>query len=129
MALEALPRPGRAPSLDPELEDVDKLAGRWACGERDRGSMHPLEAIRLLHDGAILGGGHIPTPEDVLKFDECYVQSSTKDRSLISVWYQTGGSSEQKAKRLGISRATLYVEWKRTLSYFRGWLRAHGLDI
>lgn len=129
MGAEVASRAGRAPSLDPELEDVDKLAGRWASGERPSGSLHPLEAIRMLHDGAVLGGGQIPTPEDVLKFDECYVQSSPKDRSVIAVWYQTGGSSEQKAKRLGISRATLYVEWKRTLSYFRGWLRAHGVDI
>jgi hypothetical protein len=127
---ELAARPGRAPSLDPELEDVDKLAGRWASGDRSSGAtLHPLEAIRLLHDGAVLGGGQIPTPEDVLKFDECYMQSSSKDRSLIAVWYQTGGSSEQKARRLGISRSTLYVEWKRTLSYFRGWLRAHGIDI
>lgn len=128
MAVQEVAR-SRAPALDSELEPVDRLAGRWASGDRPTGSLHPLEAIRLLHDGAVLGGGHIPTPDDVLKFDECYMQSSVRDRSLITVWYTTGGSSEQKAKRLGISRATLYVEWKRTLSYFRGWLSAHGIDI
>jgi hypothetical protein len=119
----------RAPKLDQQLVKVDGLAARWACGERPAGTLHPLEAIRLLHDGAVLGGGPIPTSEDLLKFDECYVQSSQQDRAVISVWYKTGGSADQKAKRLGISRATLYVEWKRTLSYFRGWLRAHAIDI
>jgi hypothetical protein len=120
----------RAPTLDADLESVDNLAQRWSCGERPPHSMHPLERIQLLHDGAVLGGsGPIPTPDDLLKFDACFIQSSMRDRSIITVWYTTGGSAEQKAKRLGISRATLYVEWKRTLSYFRGWLRAHGIDI
>lgn len=128
MAVDIAPRT-RAPSLDDELLPVNSLAVRWASGERPHGSLHPLEAIRLLHDGAVLGGGSIPTPDDLLKFDECFMQSSPRDRSVISVWYKTGGSSDQKARRLGISRATLYVEWKRTLSYFRGWLRAHGIDI
>ena len=127
---ELAPRASRAPALDAQLEGIDRLAARWAAGERSGGkTLHPLEAIRLLHDGAVLGGGSIPTPDDILKFDECYLQSSAKDQGVISVWYKSGGSAEQKAKRLGISRATLYVEWKRTLSYFRGWLRAHGIDI
>ena len=119
----------RAPSLDPALESIDRLATRWAAGERQNGSLHPLEAIRLLHDGAVLGGGAIPTPEDIMKFDECYMRSPKREQAVVSVWYKSGGSAEQKAKRLGISRATLYVEWKRTLSYFRGWLKANGLDI
>jgi hypothetical protein len=119
----------RAPKLEPRLEPVNRLAMRWASGERPRGSLHPLEAIRLLHDGAVLGGGQIPTPEDIMKFDECFMGSCSQDKAVISVWYKSGGTAEQKAKRLGISRAGLYIEWGRTLSYFRGWLRAHGIDI
>jgi hypothetical protein len=119
----------RAPKLDPQLYPVDALANRWSSGERHKGSLHPLEAIRLLHDGAVLGGGAIPTPEDIMKFDQCFTESTPHDRSIISVWYKSGGSVQQKASRLGISRANLYIEWGRTLSYFRGWLRAHGLDI
>lgn len=127
---DAPPQPSRAPAIDEELEGIDQLAQRWSCGEREPQAMHPLEAIRLLHDGAVLGGsGPIPTPDDLLKFDECFLQSSQREKSVINIWYTTSGSADQKAKRLGISRASLYVEWKRTLSYFRGWLRAHGLDI
>ena len=119
----------RAPRLSPELESVDRLAVRWASGDRSSGSLHPLEAIRLMRDGATFGGGKIPTPEDIMKFDQCFIGSSGRDKAIISVWYRTGGSADQKAKRLGISRASLYIEWGRTLSYFRGWLRAHAIDI
>ena len=117
-----------AARLDPQLAPIDRLASRWACGDREHGSLHPLEAIRLLHDGAVLGGGPIPSSIDLLKFDECFIASAPRDQAIIVVWYRSGGSSEQKAKRLGISRASLYIEWGRTLCYFRGWLRAHGID-
>lgn len=127
--VEATYRLERAPKLDPRLESVNRLAVRWSAGERPGGSLHPLEAIRLLHDGAVLGGGPIATPEDIMKFDECFIGSCSQDRAIIRVWYMSGGSADQKARRLGISRATLYTEWGRTLSYFRGWLRAHGIDI
>lgn len=125
----AIRRIARATALDPRLEPTDRLAIRWAAGERPGGALHPLEAIRLLHDGAVLGGGVIPTPHDIMKFDQCFVESGPQDRAIISTWYKSGGSAEQKARRLGISRATFYTEWGRALSYFRGWLRAHGLDI
>jgi hypothetical protein len=129
MVAEESPRIARPPKLDPQLEPVDALAIRWARGERPRQALHPLEAIRLLHDGATLGGGPIPTPEDIMKFDECFVQASAQDKAIIHVWYRVGGSVQQRADRLRISRGTLYIEWGRTLSYFRGWLRAHSLDI
>lgn len=129
MAVQEAQRLDRTSKLDPQLETVNRLAVRWASGERSVGAtLHPLEAIRLLHDGAILGGGPIPTPDDIMKFDECFMQSSGQDKAVINVWYCTGGSAEQKAARLGIGRASLYIEWGRTLSYFRGWLRAHGID-
>jgi hypothetical protein len=124
---EALP--DRSPKLDPRLENVDRLAMRWAAGEREHRSLHPLEAIRLLHDGAVLGGGPIPTPDDLVLFDRCLNMCSARERLVIQVWYCTWATAEQKAKQLGVSRATLYNEWKSTLSYFRGWLRGHGLDI
>lgn len=114
-------------TLDPSLVKVDALASRWARGERESSPLHPLEAIRLLHDGAVLGGGRIPTPDDILKFDQC-LNESPPNRWIIVLWYQTGGSVKQKAKRIGISRAQLYIEWRNTLSYIRGWLHAHGID-
>lgn len=115
--------------LDDQLQGVNSLAIRWARGERTSVPLHPLEAIRLLHDGAVLGGGPIPTPDDIMAFDRCFNEGSPRDRAIIRVWYQSGGSAAQKASRLGISRAAIYTEWKSTLSYFRGWLRAHGIDI
>jgi hypothetical protein len=119
----------RAPKLDPVLENVDRLASRWAAAERTSTPLHPLEAIRLLHDGAVLGGGPIPTADDILAFDRCLHQAPDRDKAVINLWYTTSGSAEQKAKRIGISRAQFYTEWGRTLSYFRGWLRAHAIDV
>lgn len=121
--------PDRSPKLDPRLESVDRLAGRWALGEREHRSLHPLEAIRLLHDGAVLGGGPIPTPDDVLLFERCLHECASRERLVIQLWYCTYATAEHKAKQIGVSRATLYVEWKNALSYVRGWLRGQGLDI
>jgi hypothetical protein len=127
--LDVVDRPSRAPKIDPRLEAVDRLAIRWASGERPTQALHPLEAIRLLHDGATLGGGPIPTPDDIMKFDECFMASPQRHRALITVWYRSSGSAKQKAAKLGVSRASLYIEWGHTLSYFRGWLRGAGIDI
>lgn len=116
-------------SLDTYLEAVDRLAVKWAQEEHPRPRMHPLEAIRLLHDGAILGGGPIATPDDIRLFDECYRAASQFDQAIVSVWYRNNMPVQLKAERVGISRAQLYNEWKRTLSYFRGWLRSKGLEV
>lgn len=121
-----------APTSDSKLDEVDYLARRWASGEGavdDRRGMHPLETIRLLHDGAVMGGGPIGVPPDIELFDECFRQAAGNHKAVIRVWYGNNWTVEAKAKRLGVSRATLYREWGRTLSHFQGWLRAHGLDI
>lgn len=116
--------------IDTALRKVDDLADRWAKYGDDRGKrMHPLEAIQLMHDGAILGGGHIPMPDDIAAFDACFSAAPDRDRAVITVWYEQAGSAKQKAKRLGISRSQIYVELKVTLSHFRGWVRAKGIDI
>jgi hypothetical protein len=119
----------RAPALDARLIGVDRLATRWAKDEQGTRKLHPLEAIRLLHDGAVLGGGPIPTPADIIKFDDCHRQSPPHDRAVIHIWYRTHAVAQVKADRLGVSRASLYIEWKNSLAYYRGWLRANGLDI
>lgn len=114
------------------LSAVDHLARRWASGEGasgERGGMHPLETIRLLHDGAVLGAGPVGVPADIALFDECYRQADGYQQGVISIWYGNNWTVDIKAARLGVSRATLYRVWSDTLSSFRGWLKAHGLEI
>lgn len=115
--------------LDPELAPVDELAERWSKVRDETRSRHPLETIRLMHDGAVLGGHNPPMADDVLAFDQAYTKSPPRYKSLIAVWYKGHGPSAQKAKRLGISRTRLYTEWKYALHYIRGQLRSQGVTI
>lgn len=115
--------------LEPSLVPVDRLAASWARGDREGGRLHPLEAMRLMHDGAILGGAPPPPADDLIAFDQCYLQSTVMDRVLIDVWYKTGWSSDVRAKKLGISRTKLYARWKEVLNFYRGWLQSHGVKL
>ena len=125
------PERSRTPTLDPDLKKIDKVAERWAKDQRGGGAkLHPLELMRLLHDGAVLGGfAGDDWADDLIAFDKAFVQAPMGTKRVIQTWYQSGGSSEQKARRLGISRAQIYVDWKNALRYFRGWLLACGFDV
>ncbi len=119
----------RGVKLDAELRGVDALAERYYRNQHVRGPLHPLEAMRLMHDGAILGGAPIVMADDELAFDQIYATAPVRERSTMDCWYKGAGSAADKAKRLHISRATLYLHWKTALSYFRGRLHAKGLTI
>ena len=110
--------------LPDELIPTDGLLRRWgrALVENERGGMHPLERIRLMHDGAVLSG----VREDGQWFDIVDVEVSRAPetvRRVIKAWYGNRGSSAVKASRLGMSRAQLYVEWRGALRYMQGVLR------
>jgi hypothetical protein len=115
--------------LDPHLRGVDELASRYYQRLYQPKPLHPLEAMRLMHDGAVLGGVPTPMAEDELAFDRIRASAAERDRATLDCWYGHSGSSAQKAKRLGISRTTLYLLWKTALSYFRGHLHGRGFDI
>ena len=118
--------------LVPELRATDELAiryyrlrGRYGNG----GGMHPLEKIRLLHDGAVFGGGEIPLPQDVMLFDEVYSKATKFTKLFMDSWYASNDPAEVKARRLGISRSSFYSEWKAQLWYFNGALTTKGLTL
>jgi hypothetical protein len=118
-------------SLSPELVPTDNLLDAWA---RDRwqglgGGLHPLEVMRLLHEGVALGKERLSTDDILIIVDQTYLQSPAKTKALVTVWYQDRGAVISKAKRLGISRSALYIEWKATLHYFRGAFRTKGLHV
>ena len=68
-------------------------------------------------------------PDDELAFDQIYATAPSREKATMDCWYKGGGSVQQKAKRLGMSRASLYLLWKTALSYFRGRLHAKGVDV
>jgi len=120
---------GRTARMDPRLKATDHLADRWARSQRESGSLHPIEAIRLLQDGAVLGGAATVMADDVLAFDQVFAKAPYHEKAVIRVWYLGGGSAAQKAKRLHISRTTLYLEWKVALQYMKGELRLRHIDV
>lgn len=116
--------------LDVELHGIDQLASRYYRAQFDGGRLHPLEAIRLLHDGAVLGrGAEVSMRDDELAFDQVRATAPQREKLTLDCWYTTGGSAAQKAKRLNVSRATLYLHWKAALGYFRGRLHEKGLKV
>lgn len=119
----------RSIRLEADLRGIDGLAERYYRSQRSSGSIHPLEAMRLMHDGAVLGGTPPTMADDELAFDKVRATAPSRERLTMDCWYTTGGSAAQKAKRLNISRATLYLRWKSALGYFRGRLYEKGISV
>lgn len=115
--------------LDSELQAVDQLATRYYRGQFQGSPRHPLETIRLMHDGALLGGATASMGDDELAFDQIRATAPKRERLTLDCWYTTSGSAAQKAQRLHVSRATLYLHWKAALGYFRGRLHEKGIRI
>jgi hypothetical protein len=117
--------------LDPDLIPIDQLLDAWARDGREGrgGGMHPLERLRLIHDGAVLGAAQLSNDEILILVDRAYLDSPERTRALLDVWYKSGTPAQVKAYRLGISRAALYVHWRAALWYLRGVLRTRGLTI
>lgn len=128
-------KPARAPDLPPpSLEEavhyVDALLQRFTRTTYGRGrKLHPLEAIRLMHDGAVLGGGYAGFPDDLALLDRVITAAYIDTRAFIDVWYRDSSSVQQKADRLGISRTDIYKAWKQHLGYLAGALRTHGARL
>lgn len=120
-----------APKLDASLIGTDNLLKRWAAGERLGGGrgLHPLEAIRLLHDGAVLGGSDAPTAEEIMILDEIISTGPKDTKALLELWYRDSSPVNLKAQRLRISRTVLYTRYKEHLQYIRGRLHGRGVKV
>lgn len=120
-----------APKLDVSLIETDNLLKRWAAGERlgGGGGLHPLEAIRLLHDGAVLGGSDAPESEEIFILDEIITTGPVDTKAFVNVWYRNGSPVYLKAQRLGIARSTIYTKHKEHLQYIRGRLHGRGVRV
>lgn len=111
-------------SLPDDLIPVNSLLERWGRGTRvvEGGGMHPLERMRLLHDGATLGGGG--GDDEWLYIIDAEVSHAPGDvRSLIVVWYTLRVPLGVKMQRLGYQKTTIYVKRNEALRYMQGALR------
>lgn len=129
MMVAAARNPAR---IDPDLETVDRLCDIWSkdgyyTGTGEAG-LHPLEVMRLLSDGEVLGG-KLSDDQVMIAVDQSILKSPPRIRSVLTVWYKHPGPAEVKAKRLSISRRALYTEWKMALVHLRATLRERGLAV
>lgn len=128
-SVRTLRRPAK---LEDDLIPVDAVGRRWNAWGRERYPLHPLEAIELLHDGAVLGGGPQDMPDDVRAWDELLADEAVpvKQRTLLRVWYSNLGTPTAViAQRVNISRSVLYERWKQSLWFMKAALRARGLKL
>jgi hypothetical protein len=119
--------------LDPELVAVNSLMEAWGRDARDtgsRGGMHPLERLRLLHDGAVFGC-EMSNDEIMISVDRVFLMCPARTRAMLLVWYRSHAHapSTVKSHRLGISRTALYNHWRAALWFIRGALVARGLRV
>jgi hypothetical protein len=121
-------RPGK---IDPDLEATDRLLDIWSMDRYEGGErrgLHPLEVMRLLHDDE-LPGEKISNDEVMIIVDQAVLRAPRRVRATVEAWYRGSGPAEVKAKRLGISRAALYSEWKMSVAYMRATFRSKGLAV
>ena len=123
------PQPETRNTLDEAVHFVDALLDRFVRTTGRARSLHPLEAIRLMHDGAVLGGGSAPLPADLALLDKVIAEAFPDTRALIDIWYRDTSSVQEKADRLGISRTDIYKVWKQHLGYIAGALRTYGAQL
>lgn len=122
------------PSLPADLEPLDRMLDRWFRGGGHvgpgGGGLHPLEAMRLQKEAA-LARGNVPPPTPVEYFRMHDIVEDAPDwcRSTIHVWYRSPAPVLVKARRIGVSRSTLYERWKQSLRWVQGAMHARGVAI
>lgn len=117
--------------IDDVLKPVDTLCELWKEQAFDwppSGATPIYRAMKEAEVGASLPSGPPQISDNVQTLDRV-LASSPRERLFVIVWYVHGGSIRQKAGRLGISRAQMYIEHKTVLGYLRGHLHARGLTI
>lgn len=120
------------PTLPEDLEPLDRMLDRWGSGSYVpmRGGLHPLERMRLEKEGALFSAtGPIPTPDEYLKLDDIVRSSPEWCNALIVVWYRSDAPVIVKARRIGVSRTTIYERWKQALRWVQGAMHARGVAI
>lgn len=125
---DALAEQAREYPLPDDLRPMDALAARWAqqAFEWQQSNANPIYWAMREAEGAALRGGTAPTmDEDVLAFDQCVRRCHAAVYAFFYVWYCTGGSVDQKARRIGMpGRSAMYKRRDIYLSEIRGQLKA-----
>lgn len=114
------------PTLAQALHHVNALLERfYRCMRRSGQRLHPLETIRLMHDGAVMGG-YDALPDDLVVLDRVISEAYIDTQLFLDAWYGNEDPVYLKAERLSLSRSAIYELWKQHLGYIAGALRARG---
>lgn len=117
--------------LDPGLQPTDRLLDIWAREDRPigGGGLHPLEVLKLLQDGQVLGPDNLTNDEVMIIVDQSVLKSPPEVREFLKVWYKNPAPVHIKAVRIGLSRTAIYTRWHAMLWYMRGTFREKGLAV
>jgi hypothetical protein len=118
-------------TLYPALQPTDRLLDIWSRDDRSigGGGLHPLEVMRLLQEGQVLGPEQLSNDAVMIIVDQSILKSPADVQAFLKVWYKSHAPSHVKADRLQISRAALYTRWHAMLWYMRGTFRGKGLHV
>lgn len=118
-------------SIDPVLQATDRLLDIWSRDDRGigGGGLHPLEAMRMLNDGQVLGPEQLTNDEVMIIVDQSILRSPVDVQAFLKIWYRNPSPVRIKAQRIGISPRTIYTRWNANLHYMRGMFRGRGLLV
>lgn len=115
--------------LDERLAGIDAVFRRLAKPESGV-TLHALEKIRMLHDGAVLGmGQRMGLPPDQAALVDCLLSAPDYERGFVKVLYWLKGSNRWKVERLGIGHTKFNKARNEVLAYFRGQMHAKGFRV
>lgn len=121
-----------AGELEPALVPTDSLLDIWSRDDLrgiGQGGLHPLEAMKLMHEGQVLGPEQLSNDAVMIIVDQTVIQSPAEVKAFLKEWYKSRAPSHVKAARLGISRASLYTKRTAYLWYMRGRFHDQGLSV
>lgn len=104
-----------------ELKSTNWILQRWAVSVGD--GLYdapwddvPREQVSPLSD------------QMAIVVDQLVLRSGKKTRQLIGYWYRTPLPKTAIAKKIGVDRDTIYLQWNSALWYFRGQFVASPLS-
>src|SRR5688572_23340017 len=111
--------------MDPSIAYADERLDAWASWVKGRLNAWPVRTLlgRIIEQGvsgAAQGTGSDFMPDSILETDRAVAQLDALERRVIVEYYLSYASSEIKAARCGISRATFWRRLQRgQMSIFR----------
>jgi DNA-directed RNA polymerase specialized sigma24 family protein len=111
--------------MNPKIAYADERLDAWASWVKGRANAWPLRTLlgRIIEQGASgaaqeTGGAYMP--DSILETDRAVAHLDALERRVLTEYYLTYATTEMKARRCGVSRATFWRRLERAqMSIFR----------